>query len=174
MSVILSSLIRYQTFANSAFFDALAAMDSDRNAAEYRQSMRLMNHIHIVAEIFAAHLTGRAHGYPSDNTDAIPPLADLRRAVARSDQWYLDYVQDITPAQLAENIAFVFTDGDKATMSRQEMITHTVLHSTYHRGETGRLLMENAIQAPWDTFAVFLHQSQPERRQQAIPEPAIQ
>lgn len=165
MSTILSTLVRYQTWANGAFFDALEAIDRDRNATEFHQSMRLMNHIHIVADIFAAHLAGRAHGYQSDNTDNIPALPDLRAAVANIDRWFLDYVQDITPAQLAERIAFSFTDGDNGTMSREEMITHAVLHGAYHRGETGRILMQNAISTPWDTFAVFLHQDQPERRQ---------
>jgi uncharacterized damage-inducible protein DinB len=170
MSNILTSLVRYQSWANTAFFDALQAMDKDRQGLEYQQSMRLMNHIHIVAAIFAAHLEGRAHGYRSDNTDDIPDLPDLRAAVAASDRWYLDYVDKATPLQLAEKIAFVFTDGDKGYMSREEMITHAVLHGAYHRGETGRILMQQAVQTPWDTFAVYLHHSDPQRRRQGAME----
>jgi uncharacterized damage-inducible protein DinB len=173
MSTILKSLMRYQSWANGAFFDALAAMDRDRNVIEFHQSMRLMNHIHIVADIFAAHLAGRAHGHPSDNSDEIPPLPDLRRAAASTDQWYLDYVHDIEPAALAEKIAFSFTDGDRGYMSRAEMITHAALHGSYHRGEAGRILMQSGIEAPWDTFAVFIHEDQPERRRQGTPELAF-
>ena len=45
MKMILSSLVRYQAFANSAFFDALAAMDACRHAAEYDEAMRLIKQL---------------------------------------------------------------------------------------------------------------------------------
>ncbi len=128
-----------------------------------------MNHAYVVSEIFAAHLVGREHDYRSDNTDETPKLGDLRAAVAASDGWYLDDVRGVTPAQLSEKIAFSFTDGDNGFMSREEMITHVVLHGGYHRGEVGRILMQLSIETPWDTFAVFLHRDQPERRQQGKP-----
>ena len=166
MGDMLSTLFSYQAWANGAFFDKLETMGQAQHEAEFRQAIRLMNHAYVVAEIFAAHLTGRAHAYKSDNTEDTPNLAALRLRVAASDKWYLDYVRDVTAVQLAEEIAFSFTDGDKGYMSREEMITHVVLHGGYHRGEVGRILMQLSIETPWDTFAVFLHRDDPERRQQ--------
>jgi uncharacterized damage-inducible protein DinB len=52
-------------------------------------------------------------------------------------------------------------------MSRQEMLTHVAVHGTYHRGEVGRILRQLSAPLPWDTFAVYLHQAQPERRDRA-------
>lgn len=177
VSDMLSTLFRYQAWANGAFFEKLELVDPVQHQAEFRQAMRLMNHAYVVAEIFAAHLVGNAHAYASDNTDETPPLADLRAAVAASDRWYLDYVRSATSAQLSDNIAFSFTDGDKGYMSREEMITHVVLHGGYHRGEVGRILTRLSVETPWDTFAVFLHRDQPARRRQqgtmelALPSP---
>jgi uncharacterized damage-inducible protein DinB len=68
------------------------------------------------------------------------------------------------PAALAEVLAFTFTDGDAGRMTRGEMLAHVVLHGGYHRGEVGRILRQLAITPPWDTFAVFLHQTEPGRR----------
>ena len=173
MSNMLTTLLSYQAWANGAFFDKLETMDQRRHETEFHQAIRLMNHSHVVARIFAAHLVGVRHTYRTDNTEETPELADLRAAVAASDQWYGGYVRDVTPAQLAEQIAFSFTDGDKGYMSREEMITHVVLHGGYHRGEVGRILTQLAIETPWDTFAVFLHRDQPSRRQQGKLELAL-
>jgi uncharacterized damage-inducible protein DinB len=59
----------------------------------------------------------------------------------------------------------VFTDGDRGCMSRREMLTHVAIHGAYHRGEVGRLLKQMPAPVPWDTFAVFLHQAEPARRE---------
>jgi uncharacterized damage-inducible protein DinB len=166
MSNMFDVLLRYQAWANREFFDKLEKLDQIRHESERHRAARLMNHAFVVAEIFAAHLTGRAHGYGSDNPDEPVHLADLRVAVAASDKWYLDYARGVTPAQLSEKVAFSFADGDKGYMSREEMISHVVLHGGYHRGEVGRILTQLSAETPWDTFAVFLHRNQPERRQQ--------
>lgn len=164
--MMLSTLYRYQSWADDAFFDKLEALRDTGQEADYIEAVRLMNHSHVVAEIFAAHLTGRAHGYAADNTEATPPMAELRAAMAKSDRWYLDYAGQVSAEQLAETIAFTFTDGDKGCMSREEMLFHVVLHGGYHRGEVGRILKRHGLETPWDTFAVFLHRTQPDRRLQ--------
>ncbi len=85
-----------------------------------------------------------------------------------SDKWYVDYTSRATYPILAERVAFTFTDSDKGHMSREEMLTHVALHAGYHRGEVGRLLWQLSITPPWDTFAVYLHQADPHRRQQSV------
>lgn len=173
MTNMLSTLFCYQAWANGAFCDKLLLVDRARNEDAYLRAMRLMNHTCVVAQIFAAHLTNRAHGYQTDNTVETPDIPTLRRAMAACDNWYLDYVGqvaagEITAAELGEKIAFTFTDGDKGYMSREEMLTHVVLHGGYHRGEVGRILTELAVETPWDTFAVFLHGDDPTRRLQGV------
>lgn len=166
MTDLFNSFFSYQAWANNAFFDALKTLDRTQHEIEHHQARRLINHTHVVAQIFAAHLLGRPHGYTSDNTAETPELAELRSTIAASDQWYLDYVQNITPEQHCEKIAFSFTDGDKGTMTREEILAHVIMHGSYHRGEIGRILAQTSAQLPWDTFAVFLHQTQPNRRLQ--------
>ena len=171
MTTWLRTLYGYQLWANADLFGKLETLDPVSQQAERHTALRLINHTHVVARIFAAHLSGAKHGYAADNTVETPALAELRAAVAASDQWYLDYVQNISPAKLSEAIPFIFTDGDKGYMTREEMLTHVVLHGGYHRGEVGRILSRLSTTPPWDTFAVYLHRTEPQRRQQDARQP---
>ena len=164
MQSALRKLFDYHAWANDDLFDALEELDPERHGAELQTALRLLNHVHVVSRIFAAHLEGTAHGCSSDNTEETPTLDTLRTALSESDRWYCDYLRRSPAAELSEKIAFTFTDGDKGFMSREEMLTHAALHAGYHRGEVGRLLWQAGITPPWDTFAVFLHRSEPSRR----------
>lgn len=161
---LLRPLFRYQAWANDDLLGKLDGLDAVRQAQELHSAIRLINHAYVVGRIFAAHLTGAQHGYASSNTEETPTLSELRANFTASDQWFLDYLYRVTPEQLTQRVAFRFTDGDQGAMSRQEMLMHVATHGGYHRGEVGRILAQLSIMPPWDTFAVFLHQSDPSRR----------
>lgn len=164
MTASLHAMFGYQAWANAELFDCLQRLDRVAHQAAVQEMLRLVDHNFIVADIFAAHLAGTGHAYATDGRAEPPPLPDLRAAVAASDRWYLDYVDQASPADLSQAVAFAFTDGDTGRMTRAEMLTHVVLHGGYHRGEVGRLLRQLAITPPWDTFAVHLHRAEPARR----------
>jgi len=166
MSEMLQTLYGYQAWANHDLLDKLALLDGATQAAERDTALRLVSHYHVVARIFAAHLTGANHGYTSDNTAETPSLDELRASVAATDRWYQDYVRTASPETLSEAVAFSFTDGDRGCMTRQEMLLQVALHSAVHRGEVCRILWQLSITPPWDTLAVYLHQSEPARREQ--------
>jgi len=161
---LLRSLFVYQAWANGELLEKLASMDQQKHAKERHAAIRLLNHNLVVSRIFAAHLSGTHHGYASDNTEDTPSLDELGADVAAMDRWYLDYLETVSPKFLPQPVPFIFTDGDKAMMSRQEMLTHVVTHGGYHRGEIGRILVQIGVTPPWDTFAVHLHQTEPSRR----------
>lgn len=161
---LLRPLFRYQAWANDDLLGKLDGLDAVRQAQELHSAIRLINHAYVVGRIFVAHLTGTQHSYKSSNTEATPTLPELRANIAASDKWYLDYLDRVAPEALSQRVAFRFTDGDQGAMSRQEMLMHVATHGGYHRGEVGRILGQLSIMPPWDTFAVFLHQSDPSRR----------
>ena len=163
---LLREMFRYNAWANAAFFAELQHCP-DQHHEPRHVAIRQLNHCLVVNRIMKAHLTGKSHSYTADNTPETPGLSELAAAVAASDQWYLDYLETLSEADLAETIAFVFTDGDRGCMSRQEILTHAAIHGAYHRGEVGRILRQISAPLPWDTFAVFLHQTEPERRDRA-------
>jgi uncharacterized damage-inducible protein DinB len=168
MREMLRTLYGYQAWANNELFDRLGLLDPQAQAAELHTALRLVSHHHVVAEIFAAHLSGTRHRHTSDNTPETPTLEALRASVSATDRWYQQYVLDVTDGQLDEAVAFTFTDGDKGTMTRHEMLQHVALHSAIHRGEVSRILVQLSITPPWDTLAVYLHRTQPARREQEL------
>ncbi|TPP06497.1 DinB family protein [Rhizobium glycinendophyticum] len=168
MSTMLQSLYEYQAWANVDLFDKLESLDHEHNKSELQSALRLISHNYVVSQIFAGHLQGIPHGYGSDNLEITPPLTDLRASVTSADQWYLDYIRSASRPALSEAVAFTFTDGDKGFMTREEMLTHVVLHGGYHRGEVGRILSQRSITPPWDTFAVYLHHTDADRRMQGM------
>jgi uncharacterized damage-inducible protein DinB len=169
-SELLLKMFRYQAWANGELLEAMNILSAERHPAERRFAIRLMNHCLVVSRIFAAHLLGKGHRFAADNTPGTPELAELRAGLAAIDRWYLDYVWMVSPAMLTESIPFVFTDGSDGYMTREEMLTHVVTHCGYHRGEVGRVMAQasgkpdESVSAPWDTYALHLHATEPARR----------
>lgn len=173
MSTLLQTLYGYHTWANVDLFNKLESVDAEKHGKELQTALRLISHYYVVSRIFAGHLQDVPHGFTSDNLEETPALDELRTAVLSSDQWYLDYLGTASPAVLSEAVAFTFTDGDKGYMTREEMLTHVALHGGYHRGEVGRILWQLSITPPWETFAVYLHQIEANRRQQGSKQPIL-
>lgn len=161
---LLQRLFAHRRWADHAFLDSLEALDPDRHAQVRDSSLRLLQHMHLVDRIFAAHLVGAAHGIDSTDPASIPTLDGLRESIGTCLDWYQRYVESVPELALTEAVSFVFTDGDAGCMSREEMLLHVLTHGGYHRGEIGRLLASTGAALPWDTFAVFLHAEEPGRR----------
>jgi uncharacterized damage-inducible protein DinB len=166
-ATLLHSLFRHKAWANEELFGELEKLDPAAHEAERHAAIRLLNHIHVVDRIFAGHLRGEPHGYAATNTPETPTLAALREAVLASDRWYLDYMSTISAQQLAEVLSFTFTDGAAASMSREEMLGHVITHGSYHRGAVGRIMSQVSVPPPRDTLTVYLHRSEPQRRERA-------
>jgi uncharacterized damage-inducible protein DinB len=166
-STLLQSLFRHKAWANEELFAELAKVDPVKHATERHTAIRLLNHLHVVDQIFAAHLRGEAHGHTATNTSETPTLEALRDAVAKCDRWYIEHSAALTPEALSEPLVFVFTDGQPGRMSREEMLAHVATHGSYHRGAVGRIMATVAVPPPPDLFTVYLHQSEPQRRVRA-------
>ncbi|QEL25647.1 damage-inducible protein DinB [Bosea sp. F3-2] len=165
MTATLRTLYGYQAWANKDLLGKLGLLDPKSQGEALRTALRLISHYHVVAEIFAGHLTGEGHRHAADNTAETPTLQELGASVAATDRWYQNYVRTAAREELSESITFTFTDGDRGCMTREEMLMHVALHSAVHRGEVCRILSQLAITPPWDTLAVYLHQVEPFRRE---------
>ena len=166
-STLLQSLFRHKAWANEELYAELAKVDATAHAAERHAAIRVLNHVYVVDRIFAAHLTDAAHGYTATNTTETPTLDVLRDAVASSDRWFVDHVGTLTTHALTEEIAFTFTDGTAARMSREEMLMHVATHGSYHRGAVGRILSQAGGPLLADLYTAYLHRSEPQRRERA-------
>jgi uncharacterized damage-inducible protein DinB len=163
-SALLQSLFKYKAWANEELYSELQRLDPAGHEAERHTSMRVLNHVYVVDQIFAAHLSGKPHAYKATNTRETPTLSELHSAVIASDRWYVEYVAALPPELLSERLLFSFTDGKKGCMSREEMLAHVATHGGYHRGAVGRIATQLSVAPPRDTLTTYLHWSEPERR----------
>lgn len=161
----LTSLFAYKAWANDALFAKLIEIDATVYSAEIHSAIRIMNHIYTVDRIFQANLQAQAHTIAATNTPETPTLDELCADVKEVDSWYQDYVAKLNSALLNEPIAFTFTDAQSARMTRHEMLLHIITHGGYHRGAVGRVLVSIGMSPPRDTLTVFLHSTEPNRRE---------
>ncbi len=164
LSSLLTSLFQYKAWANHELFNELKKLDSADHAKELHDAIRILNHVYVVDRIFAAHLQGSTHPYTATNTPETPALGELFDMVQSVDEWYLDYVSGLDFQQLAECVSFTFVDGDKGSMTREEILHHIITHGGYHRGAVGRIMAQLSIAPPRDIFTRFLHEHEPGRR----------
>jgi uncharacterized damage-inducible protein DinB/putative sterol carrier protein len=165
MDSALERIFCYKAYANN---EILAAMRQFEDASPAKEiAVRILNHTYAVDRIFAANLTGTAHGYTSPNPMKAPSIEQLSAAIKTSDQWYINYVSLLDETQLAERIDFTFTDGLPGRMSREEMLMHLTVHGEYHRGQISLMMMENSATPPADGFTTFLHKTEASSRRRA-------
>lgn len=162
---LLTALLGYKASADDALLDALEMLDPDAASSDYQSALRVLHHIHRVDCIFAANLQRQKHAYGESWPREAPPLAELSSAIRDMDRWYRDYTAGLDGAALEEVVDFVFTDGQRGRMSREEMLGHVITHGGYHRGEIGRLLPEIESTAMRDVFAGYPHKTEPLRRE---------
>jgi uncharacterized damage-inducible protein DinB len=164
VSTLITTMFQYKAWANDEILTTMKLFEHEAQAAERHTAIRILNHTYVVDRICAANLQRLKHEYAATNTTDTPTLEQLDSAVKESDQWYVDYVSKLNPEDLNESIDFTFTDGALGRMSREEMLSHVVLHGGYHRGAIGRIMAQLSITPPRDVFTGFLHISEPTAR----------
>jgi uncharacterized damage-inducible protein DinB len=160
MSSQASMLARYNAWANKLIFDAVAALPAGE-AAKPRQTLfknmvHTLNHNYVIDLIFQAHLESRPHGYGARNTPDHPPLAELWRDQQELDAWYVAWSDRVAPAQLDELVSFTFIGGGEGRMTRLQILTHLVVHTSYHRGFVADLFYQVPARPPTTDLTVYL------------------
>lgn len=155
-------LVRYKAWANRITFDHVMALpegEAERQRpTRFGSIVHTLNHVHVIDDIFRAHLEGRSHGHAARNTDHPPALADLWAAVQAMDRWYIACADQLTEQALAETVRFEFVGGGKGAMTRGQILLHIVNHATYHRGFVGDMLYQLPAASPANDLPVFLRE----------------
>ena len=143
-------LARYNAWANQLMFDAVAALPEGEATRErgslFKNMVHTLNHNHVIALIWQAHLEGRSHGFAARNTKDHPPLAELRAAQQALDAWYVEWADALTEDALREEVSFTLIGGNRGVMTRSEILLHIVNHSTYHRAQVAKELRANGFE----------------------------
>jgi uncharacterized damage-inducible protein DinB len=156
--------LRYKHWADQRTLAAISLIDEQAFPAELAFARQQLNHMVRVEEVFRARLTGMPEPHASTNTEILPALGELGNRLSDSNGWLQRYAAALSPEMLGEIIHFRFLDGKTGSMTREEILFHLVNHGSYHRGAIGRALDMAGGLRPADTYTVFVHAVEPERR----------
>lgn len=162
---MLIKAVGYKTWADRRTLDAVRNIDSSQFPSALAFALQQLNHMVRVEELFRSRLLGEGPPHSSTNTDAVPTITELDQRLTASNLWISNYVEATSQTQLDETIKFQFVDGQRGTLSRQEVLFHLVNHGTYHRGAIGHALDLAKAPRPADTYTVYIHSAEPSRRE---------
>jgi uncharacterized damage-inducible protein DinB len=150
------TLIHQKRWATNGL-NGVVAGSFDRLPADDRfLVLRLLDHIQVVDEIFRHNLEARPHGYRAPRSDELPSLDALTGAAQETADWYAGYADALAPDLVDEPISFAFSCGERAHMTRGEMLLHVATHAAGHRGQVALLLQKNGVQPFPDRVTDFL------------------
>ena len=114
------------------------------------------DHTFVVAEIFRAHLEGRAqpHQARQRNTPLDCPQVASRLSVMNAH--FVGLSRRWTNAELIETIPFKFVDGGHGAMTSEDILLHLANHSTYQRGFVSKLMYPHKTKSSSSDLTVFL------------------
>jgi uncharacterized damage-inducible protein DinB len=137
---------------NSVIAESLDSLPADERVLV----LRLLDHIQAVDEIFSHNLEGSLHGYRAPRSVELPSFDTLAGKARSVADWYVDYADGLALDEVDEIVAFSFTNGEPARMTRGEMLLHVAMHAAGHRGQVALLLQKNGIQPFPDRLPDFL------------------
>jgi uncharacterized damage-inducible protein DinB len=120
-------LFAYDDWANRQALAAIAAV-----GAPPPRSLKLLAHIAGAERLWLGRLCRESR--PA----AVWPDMDLAGCGSALDDLarpWKEYLGALTPAGLDETVSYVNSKGEPWTSSVEDILTHTVLHSSYHRGQ---------------------------------------
>ena len=126
--------------------------------------IRILNHTAVVDSLFISRISNTQEQFAADNTVETPTLSELKDRMEENDSWLVKFAESASSTDLERVIAFQFTDGDYGQLSIDEIFLHLFTHGSNHRGMASRVLAENGLERPKDTFTRFLHELEPLRR----------
>jgi uncharacterized damage-inducible protein DinB len=150
------TLMHYKRWATNGL-NTVIAENLERLPADERILVRrLLDHVQAVDEIFSHNLEAHPHGHLAPRSVELPSFDALASKARSTADWYVDYADALLPEEVDEAIAFSFSNGEPARMTRGEMLLHVAMHAAGHRGQAALLLQKNGIQ-PWpDRMTDFL------------------
>lgn len=155
---------KYKQWADQRTLEAISSINGTNYPAALDFSLQQLNHMVRVEEIFRARLEGKSIPHLSTNSESVPELGELARRISASNQWFHIYAERLAANQHQQVVAFEFVDKKRGSMTRLEILFHIINHGTYHRGAIGHCLDLSEVPHPADTYTVFIHAAEPERR----------
>jgi uncharacterized damage-inducible protein DinB len=151
----LNQELAYNAWANrETLRSLLAARDAPERAAA------------VMAHLVAAEwLWLRRLGHPSPPMEVWPalPLAECEGQLRELSRAWQAYLAGQTPESLGRPVRYTNSKGEEWTNTAADVLTHVVLHASYHRGQIASLLGRAGEAAAYSDYIEFVRRGYLER-----------
>ena len=137
----------YDAWANAEVVAVIAGQSGSPSAP----AMKLLAHILSAERLWLERIRQQPQSLP------VWPEFNLTEGKAQIDelaQLWREYLAQLSPAALTQKIIYKNSKGESWSSTVQDVLTHVVLHSAYHRGQIASL-MRAAGQTP--AYTDFIH-----------------
>jgi uncharacterized damage-inducible protein DinB len=137
-------LFRYDRWANHEVAEVL-----NRTPSPPAKSVNWMAHIVAAEALWLARLQQRPAPMP-----VWPKIetADLLRQVHDVHGAWHDYLEALDDAALGTICDYVNSKGERYSSSVEDILTHVLMHSTYHRGQIAADLRASGVEPVYTDF----------------------
>jgi uncharacterized damage-inducible protein DinB len=141
----------YDAWANREVFASLSA-----SARPTARTGQLLAHILSAERLWLERIR--------EQPQSLPVWPDFRldrceaQIVELAELWS-GYLSELSAAGLSENVAYRNSKGEPWTSSVQDILTHVILHSAYHRGQIASLVRAAGEQPAYTDFIYAVRQS---------------
>jgi uncharacterized damage-inducible protein DinB len=136
----------YDEWANR---EVLAAIRASGGANE--RSLKLMSHILAAERVWLERLKNQP---PSVPVWPEPNLEQCESQAAELGKLWFAFLDLITAGDVAQSVSYKNSKGEEWSSTIVDVLTHVIMHSTYHRGQIASHMREMG-QAP--TYTDFIH-----------------
>jgi uncharacterized damage-inducible protein DinB len=134
----------YDAWANR---EVLSVIRGD--GGEPQAAVKLMAHILSAEGLWLERLKGEPQSLP------VWPEFDLDQCKARAKELeglWVKHLSAISSSGLAETISYKNSKGEAWSSTVQDVLTHVVMHSAYHRGQIASLMRANGQTPAYTDF----------------------
>lgn len=153
LSAHFSKLLKYNHWAN---LQVAIAMSEVEDPKEY--GSRLLSHIMHAERMWLFRVTGK------DTSDInlweiVPVIFDLAGSGSITGEW-LQVMAESTIEDFAKEIPYYTTEKEFKKAQLEDIITHLLNHSSYHRGQLMSYIRRQGGQVPRVDYIYYVYQNQ--------------
>ena len=134
----LINLLDYNSWANDQFFKVIVKLspyEINKQRQSFMNSIRnSLNHLLVIDKVWLANMKRETHTFDHLQTILFEDMDMLWDAKKKEDILIKNYTSNLSEHDLLELVDCELIGGNKVTISRSMIITHLVMHGSYHRG----------------------------------------
>ena len=134
----LINLLDYNGWANDQFFKVIVKLspyEINKQRQSFMNSIRnSLNHLLVIDKVWLANMKRETHTFDHLQTILFEDMDMLWDAKKKEDILIKNYTSNLSEHDLLELVDCELIGGNKVSMSRSMIITHLVMHGSYHRG----------------------------------------